>query len=37
MSTTKPDTRVEVQHEGMVESVSVADSGVDRLKPGPSA
>ena len=34
MSTTQPDTRVEARHEGMVESVLVADSGVDRLKPG---
>ncbi len=34
MSTTQPDTRVEAHHQGMVESVSVADSGVDRLKPG---
>src|SRR5215207_1979907 len=33
MSTTKPDAGLEVRHEGMVESVSVADSGVDRLKP----
>src|SRR3954462_15619209 len=31
MSTTKPP--VEVTHEGTVESVSVADAGVDRLKP----
>jgi amino acid transporter len=34
MSTTQPDTGVEARHEGMVESVLVADSGVDRLKPG---
>src|SRR5918997_841049 len=34
MSTTQPDSRVEARHEGMVESVRVADSGVDRLKPG---
>ena len=34
MSTTQPDRRVEAHHEGMVESVTVADSGVDRLKPG---
>jgi amino acid transporter len=33
MATTKPDPDVEVRHEGTVESVSVADSGVDRLKP----
>jgi amino acid transporter len=33
MATTKPDSDVEVRHEGAVESVSVADSGVDRLKP----
>src|SRR5215218_10026941 len=33
MSTTKPDAGLEVRHEGMVESVSAADSGVDRLKP----
>src|ERR1700752_1049071 len=31
MSTTKPP--VEVIHQGAVESVSVADAGVDRLKP----
>src|SRR5688572_1758231 len=34
MSTTQPEPRVEARHEGMVESVLVADSGVDRLKPG---
>ena len=34
MATTQPDTRVEARHEGTVESVLVADSGVDRLKPG---
>ncbi len=34
MSTTQRDSQVEVRHEGMVESVLVADSGVDRLKPG---
>lgn len=33
MSTTERQTRVEARHEGMVESVLVADSGVDRLKP----
>ena len=33
MSTTKPDPRFEVRHEGMVESVYAGDSGVDRLKP----
>jgi amino acid transporter len=34
MSTTQPDdTRVEARHEGTVESVTVAASGVDRLKP----
>src|ERR1700704_4642112 len=34
MATTKPpDPQIEVHHEGAVESVSVADSGVDRLKP----
>jgi amino acid transporter len=34
MSTTQqPDSRVEVRHPGMIESVSVADAGVDRLKP----
>jgi amino acid transporter len=33
MATTKPDPNLEVRHEGGVESVSVADSGVDRLKP----
>jgi amino acid transporter len=33
MATTKPDEGVRVQHEGTVESVSVATAGVDRLKP----
>jgi amino acid transporter len=33
MATTEPDPRVEVHHEGAVESVSISDSGVDRLKP----
>jgi amino acid transporter len=33
MSTTK-EPRVQARHEGMVESVLVSDSGVDRLKPG---
>ena len=33
MATTKPDHRVEVRHEGTVESVYAGDSGVDRLKP----
>jgi amino acid transporter len=33
MATTEPETGLEVRHEGMIESVSVADSGVDRLKP----
>ena len=33
MSTTQPDRRVEAHHEGMVESVTVVDAGVDRLKP----
>jgi amino acid transporter len=33
MSTTEPGSRIRATHEGMVESVSVADSGVDRLKP----
>jgi amino acid transporter len=33
MATTKPDAGVRVQHEGTVESVSVATAGVDRLKP----
>ena len=33
MSITKPDADVQVRHQGAVESVSVADSGVDRLKP----
>ena len=33
MSTTQPDPRVEIRHEGTVESVSIPDSGVDRLKP----
>src|ERR671921_2451114 len=33
MSSTKPDPGLEARHEGMVESVTAADSGVDRLKP----
>jgi amino acid transporter len=33
MATTQPDPRVEVRHEGTVESVYAGDSGVDRLKP----
>jgi amino acid transporter len=33
MAVIKPDAEVEVRHEGTVESVLVADSGVDRLKP----
>src|SRR3954469_16265372 len=33
MATTKPDADVRVQHQGTVESVSVATAGVDRLKP----
>jgi amino acid transporter len=33
MSTTQRGPRVEVGHQGTVESFSVADSGVDRLKP----
>jgi amino acid transporter len=33
MSITKPDEDLQVRHQGAVESVSVADSGVDRLKP----
>jgi amino acid transporter len=33
MSTTQPEPRVEAHHEGTVESVTVASSGVDRLKP----
>jgi amino acid transporter len=33
MSTTQPEPGVQARHEGMVESVTVADSGVDRLKP----
>ncbi len=33
MATTKPDAGVRVQHQGTVESVSVATAGVDRLKP----
>src|SRR4051794_40690696 len=35
MATTEPgpQVEVEVQHQGTVESVLVADSGVDRLKP----
>jgi hypothetical protein len=34
MSTTQPEKRVQARHEGMVESVTAAESGVDRLKPG---
>src|SRR5215203_2252436 len=33
MATTKPDSGVEVRHEGTVESVYAGQSGVDRLKP----
>ena len=33
MATTKPDSGVEVRHEGTVESVYAGDAGVDRLKP----
>jgi amino acid transporter len=33
MSTTQPGPRVQATHQGTVESISVADSGVDRLKP----
>jgi len=33
MATTKPDSGVEVRHEGAVESVYAGDAGVDRLKP----
>src|SRR6201996_5155610 len=33
MSKTEPGARVQATHVGTVESVSVADSGVDRLKP----
>jgi amino acid transporter len=33
MATTKSDARVQVRHDGALESVSVADAGVDRLKP----
>src|SRR3954453_22053726 len=33
MSTTQPGERIRATHEGPVESVSVADAGVDRLKP----
>src|SRR4051795_13338222 len=33
MSTTKPGSGVEATHQGTVESVTVAGSGVDRLKP----
>lgn len=33
MATTKPDSGVEVRHEGAVESVYAGDSGADRLKP----
>ncbi|HEY1277368.1 MAG TPA: hypothetical protein VGF25_20845, partial [Thermoleophilaceae bacterium] len=32
--TQPPEPGVEVRHEGMIESVRVGDSGVDRLKPG---
>jgi amino acid transporter len=33
MATTKPDSGVEVRHEGTVESIYAGESGVDRLKP----
>ena len=33
MATTKPDPKLEVRHEGTVESVYAGDSGVHRLKP----
>src|SRR5689334_13271907 len=33
MATTQPEPRVEVRHDGGIESVLVSDSGVDRLKP----
>ena len=33
MATTEPDQRVEVRHEGTIESVTAGESGVDRLKP----
>src|SRR4051812_24619639 len=33
MSTTSNEHPAQVRHEGMIESVSVADSGADRLKP----
>jgi amino acid transporter len=33
MATTKPDSGIEVRHEGAVESVYAGDSGADRLKP----
>jgi amino acid transporter len=33
MATTQPGPGVEASHEGMIESVRVADAGVDRLKP----
>src|SRR5919107_1800912 len=33
MATTQPEPGLEVHHEGTVESVLAADSGVDRLKP----
>src|SRR5919205_630444 len=33
MATTRPESGLDVRHEGTVESVFVGDSGVDRLKP----
>src|SRR5689334_6200887 len=33
MATTQPEPRVEVRHDGGIESVYAGDSGVDRLKP----
>jgi amino acid transporter len=33
MATTEPDRQVEVRHQGTVESVTVGEAGVDRLKP----
>ena len=33
MATTQPDPQVEVRHQGTIESVTVGEAGVDRLKP----
>src|SRR3954451_24415187 len=33
MATTQPDPQVGVRHQGAIESVTVGEAGVDRLKP----